>query len=290
MRLSIRHRTEYRYSGPVSLGPQVIRLYPRAKADTVVDGFRLETTPQAKLRWVADVYENQAATFFEPAEATCLAISLEAELTITADNPFNFILDDSATQMPFTYPAGIAALVKPYAATHQFAGETEVFSWLCRAAPQTQGNTVDVLTGLNAAVRNGFTYVRRDEEGIQSPDETIRSGSGSCRDFAALFMAAVRMLGLAARFVSGYLYDPPEGEDHHFNRAVGSMHAWVEVYLPGAGWKGFDPTNGILANSYFIPTAVAINPEDAAPISGKYFAKTPTTSTMTTDLSIEEIT
>jgi transglutaminase-like putative cysteine protease len=133
--------------------------------------------------------------------------------------------------------------------------------------------------------------VRRDEEGIQTPDATLDLKTGSCRDMAVLFISAVRKLGFAARFVSGYLFDPPVGAggDHCFNRAVGSMHAWAEVYLPGAGWKGFDPTNGILANGYFIPCGVSHEPASVDPIQGNYFSEVSTDSTMEVELEIEEI-
>ena len=151
-------------------------------------------------------------------------------------------------------------------------------------------STLEVLTQINRRFRERFQYVRREEEGVQTPDQTIAHGSGSCRDFSVLFIEICRQLGFAARFVSGYLYDPPNGADHIENVAQGSMHAWTQVYIPGAGWKGFDPTNGVLENTCFIPCAVANEPKLTSPIQGSYsHTHSRISSTMEVGLEINQI-
>lgn len=145
-----------------------------------------------------------------------------------------------------------------------------------------------LLTLLNRLVNQAFLYQRRETPGIQTPDETVQLGSGSCRDFAVFFAAVCRRLGLAARFVSGYLYDPPINGGSGANRAHGSMHAWTEVFLPGAGWKGFDPTNGVLCSDYFIPVAVARHPETVNPVQGSYLGTEPVENQMESWVEIVE--
>jgi len=183
--------------------------------------------------------------------------------------------------------------LSPYLCSTPQPGASKALDWFYTAVknPNQADNIVSFLSEINQAVFESIAYERRDEEGIQTPDETLAKHTGSCRDMAVLMIAVVRQLGLAARFVSGYLYDPPSDEDgeHIFNRAHGSMHAWLEIYLPGAGWKGFDPTNGILANHFFIPTAVASDPVHANPIQGRYYHDEQVPSHMEIELNIEEI-
>ena len=165
-----------------------------------------------------------------------------------------------------------------------------VLDWAREALgnPSKPRQTISFLTDLNMAIHQRIAYERRDEEGTQTPNETLELGRGSCRDMAELFVATSRQLGLAARFVSGYLYEPPhlDGTDA-VNVAAGSMHAWAEVYLPGAGWRGFDPTNGLVTDHRFLPAAVANRPDWVSPIQGRYFHVGDVKSHMTVTLKVE---
>jgi len=290
MKLSIHHRTCYRYSAPVSFSDQHVFLRPRDSNVLVVDSFSLETSPPSRQRWVRDSYNN-IVLVTNTGLATASELILTSKIVVHSldGNPFDFVLEPYATRYPFDYEARERTALAPAIETTVPESKT-VMDWFRRAvpSPNRHRDIMRFLSDLNTAVRDAITYERRDEEGIQTPDETLRLRRGSCRDMALLFIAVSRRLGLAARFVSGYLYDAPSDEaGGGFNRAVGSMHAWAELYLPGAGWKGFDPTNGILANAHFIPAAVAIDPASISPVQGNYFADVPVTSTVHVDLDIQ---
>ena len=289
MNLRIHHRTRYSYDCPVSFGNHALYLRPRDSFGLTVRSFDLATTPESTRRWVTDVEGNVIRVCsFGLQTSECLEVDLRMTVELEEQNPFDFILDANATGYPFSYGDSDRKALSPYLAT---GAEETATRWFKEAgvAPETHPDLVQFLSDMNSAVHDRIGYVRRDEEGIQTSTETVDLGTGSCRDMAFLFMEGIRGLGMAARFVSGYLYDPPEGEDHMFNRAVGSMHAWVEVYLPGAGWKGFDPTNGILANGFFLPSAVSYNPRRVDPVQGAFYSDTPTPSHLHVDLDIEEL-
>jgi transglutaminase-like putative cysteine protease len=295
MNLSIHHRTCYSYSAPVSFSDHHVFLRPRDSNVLVVDSFELETSPPSRQRWVRDSYNNIVlVTNTGLTAATELVLTCRMAVHSHEGNPFDFVLEPYATGYPFEYEVRERIALAPAIETAVPLAET-VMDWFRRAvpSPNQHHDVIRFLSDLNSAVRASIAYERRDEEGIQSPDETLRLRRGSCRDMAMLFIAVCRQCGLAARFVSGYLYDTaPDEEDGGgagFNRAVGSMHAWAEVYLPGAGWKGFDPTNGILANAHFIPSAVAIDPSSISPVLGNVFSDVPVTSTVQVDLEIRRL-
>lgn len=294
MKIAITHLTRHEYQAPVSFSPHALFLRPLDSHLRHVSEFQVETVPASTQRWVRDAYGNVVLVCsFGLTESTVLEFRTRIEVTLTDDNPFDFILDAHATSYPFQYREPELKALLPYVGSRgRTPGAVRVIDWVHGpvGAPKSHADVVQFLSDINGAVRREIAYVRRDEEGIQTPDTTLELKTGSCRDMAVLFVSAVRKLGFAARFVSGYLFDPEVGDgEHAFNRAVGSMHAWAEVYLPGAGWKGFDPTNGILANSHFVPSAVSHEPSSVDPIQGNYFSKEPTSSTMEVELVIEEI-
>ncbi|MFC5051867.1 transglutaminase domain-containing protein [Rubritalea spongiae] len=295
MKVKIKHRTSYQYAGEVNFGEHVLLLRPLDNHRRHVDHFEVETVPASTQRWVRDAYGNvELVCNFGLTESRLLEFVTHIEVSLLDDNPFDFILESYATSYPFSYQEPDARALLPYmGGSGATRGALRVLDWLNYELkiPSVHENVVQFLSDLNGYVRRDIAYVRRDEEGIQTPDTTLTLRSGSCRDMAVLYISAVRKLGFAARFVSGYLFDPEVGDagEHAFNRAVGSMHAWAEVYLPGAGWKGFDPTNGILANAYFIPSAVSHEPSAVDPIQGKYFAQQSVSSTMEVELEMEEI-
>jgi transglutaminase-like putative cysteine protease len=294
MKLSIQHSPRHDYERPVSFSDHALFLRPLDSHRRQVARFEVATTPESTQRWVRDAYGNIVLNCnFGLTESQTLAFETRIELDLQEENPFDFILDSHATAYPFSYREPDLSSLKSFLEAGAGKGAHKALDWFYQAvpSPMQHSDLVQFVSEINAAVRRDISYVRRDEEGIQEPDTTLQLRTGSCRDMAVLFIAILRQIGFAARFCSGYLYDPPvgEGSDHVYNRAVGSMHAWAEVYLPGAGWRGFYPTNGIMANSFFIPCAVSHNPKFIEPIQGNYFSKTSVASTMEVDLNIERI-
>ena len=278
MNFTIHHTTSHRYERPVSFSNHRLFLFPVPSHRRAVRHFEVETHPASRQRWVRDVYGNAVLVCnFGLTESTELSFDTRIELAMAADNPFDFVLEPYATSYPFEYTDMDKVALVPYSSRLPAKDALNVLDWFRNAVSSTteHPDVVQFLTELNSAVRRDISYVRRDEEGIQTPDETLRLRAGSCRDMAVLFIAAVRQLGFAGRFVSGYLYDPAVAggapSEHVFNRAVGSMHAWAEVYLPGAGWKGFDPTNGVLVGQDHVRVACGRNYGDATPTSGTLY-------------------
>lgn len=294
MKLHIKHLTRHRYTGPVSFSAHSLFLRPLEGHLRRVHRFTVNTIPPSSQNFVRDVDGNTVLKCnFGLTESNILEFLTEIEVEINEDNPYDFLLESYALGYPFTYVGADVKALQPYLFDVASEEENQVLDWFNKAVPSPakHPDIVAFLTDLNHAIRRDITYVRRDEEGIQTPDTTLALRSGACRDMAALFISTVRKLGLAARFVSGYLFVIPreDTDDQTYNRAAGSMHAWAEVYLPGAGWKGFDPTNGILANSFFISTAVSHSPEVVDPIQGNYFSKQATDSVLEVQLDLEEI-
>ena len=212
-----------------------------------------------------DLYENNIGLLDLTENASELVIASECVIDVDEENPFAFIISPEASEYPFTYGHDIDAELAPLGTTLYPRDAERVFAWLDPFwHPGRRVGTLELLQEINKAIYRDIKYQRRERKGVQSPAETLEKGSGSCRDFAALFMEGCRVLGLAARFVSGYMYS-----EEITGRM--SMHGWAEVYLPGAGWRGFDPSWGILAASQYIPVAVTRHPEHAPPISGRYF-------------------
>lgn len=295
MRLQVDHRTHYQYDQPVSFGDHAFYLRPREGQILRVESFGLESSVESvKLRWVCDCFNNVVAVAnFGLTEAAELSFRCRIVCELGEGNPFDFILDPRATAFPFSYDERELSALQPYLSSGVPPGAGRVLDWFCHAVggPNASRDTISFLLDINSAICRDIGYAARDDEGVQTPDETLELRTGSCRDMSVLFIAACRQLGLAARFVSGYLYVPPNAgrEGMESDRAAGSMHAWAEIYLPGAGWKGFDPTNGVLADRLFLPAAVANRPEWVNPIQGKYFHKQRIVSHLHVDLKIEEI-
>lgn len=274
MKISVDHMTEYRYERPVSFGEHSLYLRPRESQTIHVESFSLRCEPEGTVRWVRDCFNNVVAVVsFGLAESQALSFHARMSFEVAEENPFDFILEQRAREFPFGYDEREKAALRPYLEPDE-SERWRILDWVRTVLGDlsTPRETISLLTDLNLAIHRSLDYERRDEEGIRGANETLQLGRGSCRDLAELFVAVSRQLGLAARFVSGYLYEPPSPDGMvGFNRAAGSMHAWAEVYLPGAGWRGFDPTNGILADYHFMPSAVANRPEWVNPIQGQYF-------------------
>lgn len=264
-RFNILHLTTYTYSAPVRLGMHTLRLRPREGHDLRIETSLLSILPAANLRWHRDVESNclAMASFHDDADR----LLIESSLIIQQYDrvPLDFLVDEEAVSYPFHYAQKDRALLAAYLTATPAESCHPLMQWM--ATVWQPGEVIEsyaLLKRLNLAAHQRVSYRKRDEPGVQTCAETLNSGWGSCRDIAFLFMQAARGFGFAARFVSGYCFTalPPE--------EAGSMHAWAEVFLPGAGWKGFDPTHGGMVGDTHIPVAVARRPEWVPPIAGTF--------------------
>jgi transglutaminase-like putative cysteine protease len=280
--LRIQHRTHYFYTEKVPFGKHQLMVRPREGHGLRMEKCSIDISPGHSIRWIRDLYENNVALVDFHESASELIIACDYILQTCEYNPFNFIIHPAAVEYPFNYEHDLHQELFPLIRNLYFRDEERLRQWLEQFwHPGKRIDTLDLLQQINGNIYGTFRYQRREERGVQSPAETLENNSGSCRDFAALFMEACRFLGLAARFVSGYMYSA---------EITGrmSMHAWAEVYLPGAGWIGFDPSWGILAASQYIPVAVSRHPENATPISGTYIGTSRVFQKCAVDLFVEE--
>jgi uncharacterized protein (DUF2126 family)/transglutaminase-like putative cysteine protease len=275
LRLLIQHRSLYRYPQPAALGPHRVRLRPANHARARIESYSLRAPAEGVLRWQQDPFGNHVAhlSFKKGTKLPALDLTVELAVDVRPVNPFDFFIDDRCEQTPFAYPDELALDVAPFLDRGDPALRAgPLFDALDRELPH-EGKTVPFVVALNEAVNRRVKYVVREEAGIWTPEETLQQGRGSCRDQAVLLMALLRSRGLAARFASGYLVqltdegmipDEPKG----VGRDVVDLHAWVEVYLPGGGWIGLDPTSGLLTGEGHIPLACVARPALGSPLEG----------------------
>jgi transglutaminase-like putative cysteine protease len=271
IRVALRHTTRYRYDRPVLLSPQTIRLRPAPHTRTPILSFSLRVTPaQHFLNWQQDPQGNYLARVVFPERTRELVVDVDLTAQLVVVNPFDFFLEPDAEAFPFAYEPGLLHELAPFLAVEPMGPRLR--TWMDRVDRRPR-RTIDFLVDLNQRLQREIEYVIRMEPGVQPCEETLERGRGSCRDTAWLMVQALRNLGIAARFASGYLIqlrpdvaalDGPSGATHDFT----DLHAWAEAYLPGAGWIGFDPTSGLLAGEGHIPLACAPEPTSAAPIAG----------------------
>lgn len=269
--LSVRHVTTYRYRQPVSFGEHRMIFRPRDSYDQKLVEARLEVSPEpADLRWIHDVFGNCVAIASFAAKARELRFESSIRLDHSPGRTPNFQIEEEAKTYPFAYEGEELPDLSPCMARRYPDPEQKLDCWARQFVRQGRPTeTGELLKTLTYAIKEGFRYERRSEGGTHSPLTTLELGCGSCRDLALLMMEAVRSLGFAARFVSGYIYVPDRDEPVYLGG--GSTHAWCQVYLPGAGWVEFDPTNGIIGNRDLIRVAVARDPAQAVPLTGTFF-------------------
>jgi transglutaminase-like putative cysteine protease len=282
--ITIAHDTTYRYATAVALGPHRMMLRPRETRDLSLTAFDLEITPAAHIDWSHDVAGNAiaSATFDSPYDT--LSIRSRTTLTLTAPVWPVFAIAPAAISYPFFYSAedqtDLGALAMP-----QYKDETKrLEAWARQFIMGKPTDTLSLLKDISNGITAGIAYQSRETEGTQGPLETLDRGWGSCRDFAVLFAEAARTLGFGARLVSGYLYDP--SGNRVGSSATGSTHAWVEIFIPGAGWIPFDPTNRSVGSANLVPVAVARNITQVSPVTGSFLGRTADLLSMDVSVSV----
>lgn len=264
-RYKINHVTNYKFSDMVSLLPHTLRLRPREGHELRIENSRLEISPPAQVLWYRDAEENSVARASFSTKTQELTIKSEITIQQYDVEPLNFLVADYALDYPFSYQEEDQIILSPYIfATKNTCDELQQ-NWINRLwTPNEELQSFTLLQRINQLLFNSLKHIIREEEGVQSAEQTLSLQTGSCRDFAHLFIVIARKLGFATRFVSGYLYAKSS------TNQPGATHAWAEVFLPGAGWKGFDPTTGAITGADHIAVAVARLPESVPPVAGNY--------------------
>ena len=278
MNLSIQYEAVYQYGTPASFSPHIARIFPRTDLFVRVARTSFSTDPTADVQMRRDLFDNVIAYCFYPEILQELPFRLAVELEMQERNPFHFLLDSGGLTIPCGYSPDERLLLEAFLIPH-FPFEAPG-----PLAPAASRPTVETLVTMNSWIHKNLAYERRDEGEARSPEETLRRGTGSCRDFSVLFADALRQNGVAARLASGFVWEGDKAEEDR--KAESAMHAWVEAYLPGAGWIGMDPTNGAFCDHHFVTTAVGLRPVDISPVGGTYYGHKEIASSLVAKLEI----
>jgi transglutaminase-like putative cysteine protease len=283
MKIAVRYSARYQYEEIASFSPHLARIFPRHDISVHCDRIAFSSDATADVQYRQDLFDNLIGRCFFPEPLELLPFKLELDITLDKKNPFHFLLDSHALKVPFGYHPLELRVLSPYLIRSEPCPLPGPLS-----RPTTPQDTVEALTTMNSWLHENITYEVREEGEAYPPSETLRRQRASCRDYAVLFADVLREQGVAARLASGFLWEDDSPDSPR--RAENAMHAWVEAYLPGAGWLGFDPTNGVLCDHHFLVTAVGITPQDISPVAGHYYGNKTIASTLETALSITEIT
>lgn len=270
-KLTVDHKTTYRYARPVVFGAHRLMFRPRDSHDLRLIDASLTISPPGEVSWYHDVFSN-SVTVVRPASRSAL-LSFKSVIVIERypSAGIDFRIEPYARTLPFPYPNSEMPDLGRTIEQQYPDQKHRIVEWTRGYLnPNGPTDTREFLLGVTEGIRSTFRYESRDDPGTRTPEDTLRFGSGSCRDFALFMMEAVRSVGLAARFVSGYLYDPSLDSAGEATVGAGATHAWVQVYLPGAGWQEYDPTNGIAGGANLIPVAVVREPGQAVPVQGTF--------------------
>lgn len=279
MQLQIDYQATYSYETQVSLSPHVIRVFPRRDMFVQLVDIHFECGGGADVQFRRDLFDNETAYCFFPTDSHSFEITLRATLEVTPRNALHFLLDRHGMNIPPDYSDIERFQLQPY-----LSGTTGILL-PAPLAPAGLRPTVETLMALVRWMNEEIVYERRDEGPPLSPAELLRGRRGTCRDYTALLLEALRQNGVAARLVSGYLW---KRQTPNEIALPDDLHAWVEAYLPGAGWIGLDPTNGTFCDHHALAAAAGLTPDDIAPVSGVYYGESAVPSTLTTRLSFRE--
>ena len=280
MRLAIRYEAGYAYEEPASLSPHLARIFPRTDLFVKVENTVFTTHESADVQWRRDLFDNLVAYCFFPDPVKELPFRLELDLEVRERNPFHFLLDSRGLQIPCDYSGHERNLLAP------FLRHGDPFALPPPLAPDASRPTVETLVALTRWVHENLEYERRDDGEPFPPAVTLRRGKGSCRDFGPLFAEVLRLNGVAARLASGFVWEGDKAPGDR--RAESALHAWVEAFLPGAGWIGLDPTNGVFCDHHFVTTAVGLNHSDISPVAGTYFGDHPIANELAAKLEVRK--
>ncbi len=283
--LTVRHATTYRYARPVTFGQHRLMLRPRDSHDMRLVGAELTLSPPGAVRWMHDVFGNSVALVDFQATAAMLQIVSTLKIERYGLEGPVFPIAPEAELYPFIYSSSDRVDLGRLLEQHYPDPNGVLARWADGFVTSRPMRTLELLTNMNAALKPVIVYAERHESGTQSPAETLEKKAGACRDFAMVFIEAARYLGFGARFVSGYLYDPALDRGDA-TQAVAATHAWAEVYLPGAGWIEYDPTDVLIAGENLIRVAVTRDPSQAIPISGSYTGSTADFLGMTVEVAV----
>jgi len=284
MQFRIIHDTCYDYGVPVGFSPHFLYLHPREDQLVHLDSYRLTVSPEAKIQWMRDDCDNVFASAQILQPGTSLDIRSEFIVTAADEKPFAVEVKDYARHYPFQYEPLHAFNLASYLIKPSTEVQNTLRQWVDKHFSLLPTETLPFLYALNEVLHKSLKPCRRDVPGIQPSLITLESQTGACRDYAVLLIEILRTLGLAARFVSGYYYDPAVSNTPH-----AAMHAWAEVYVPGAGWKGLDPTTGLFCFDAYVPVAHAAVAESVNPIQGSFIHQNPLQSALRVNVQMEKL-
>lgn len=285
-RLTILHETRYDYDRPVGFGLHRLLIRPRDSHSMRVVEAALQVTPPGEVRWIYDALGNCVCLFQPRGASTSLVITSLLAIERFPASLTDVVVSDPRTAVPVVYDRADRTIVAPFMEPVTDDTEAKLLSWVRGLVERTEEPALDFVLRVNRAIHQGFTYQPRGAQGCQTPTETLDWRSGTCRDFAWLMVEALRRLGFAARFVTGYLYSPAlDIGGASVLRGAGATHAWCEVFLPSLGWLEFDPTNGLAESADLIPIAITRTPAQAAPVSGSIDGMASSTMTVRVEVS-----